>query len=377
MTESFPSRNVERIVALTRDLMLIPGTLSRPDDRRQCYEFVKNHLESLEHIRVREYECNGIPSLVATTPGHAEPKVLLCAHLDVIGHPDPHVYRSRIEGGRIVGPGAGDMKGALAIILEVFRAVHSRHPDASLGVAVTADEETGGEHGVGYLFREVGIRCETAMIPDGGSLNEVTVEEKGILHLKIMCEGHAAHAARPWLGDNPIEHLMDRLTDLRAFFDNMKRDEDSWYPTCAVTIIGTENETRNRVPSHAEAVLDIRFPPPHTVGQLMERIRAILGPRVVAEPVIQAEPTHLSPDPLYIKVTEEITGQSVTLVRDDGGSDARYMCDYNIPVMMSRPIVGNLHAEDEWIDIASMDTFYRVYERYLERKLGLPPACPP
>ena len=109
----------------------------------------------------------------------------------------------------------------------------------------------------------------------------------------------------------------------------------------------------------------------------MDRIRAILGPRIVAEPIIQAEPTHLSPDPLYCAATEEITGQPVTLVRDDGGSDARFMCAYDIPVMMSRPLVGNLHAEDEWIDIASMDTFYGIYVRYLERKLGLPPESPP
>jgi succinyl-diaminopimelate desuccinylase len=36
---------------------------------------------------------------------------------------------------------------------------------------------------------------------------------------------------------------------------------------------------------------------------------------------------------------------------------------------MSRPLVGNLHAGDEWIDIASMETLYRIYERYLESKL--------
>lgn len=38
---------------------------------------------------------------------------------------------------------------------------------------------------------------------------------------------------------------------------------------------------------------------------------------------------------------------------------------------MSRPLVGNLHAPDEWIDIDSMVTYYRVCEAYLAERLGV------
>ncbi|HEX9444320.1 MAG TPA: M20/M25/M40 family metallo-hydrolase, partial [Candidatus Binatia bacterium] len=75
-------------------------------------------------------------------------------------------------------------------------------------------------------------------------------------------------------------------------------------------------------------------------------------------------------DPLYLAATEEITGSPVKLIREHGGSDARFICRHGIPVIMTRPFVGNLHAENEWIDIASMETLYRIYERYLEKKLG-------
>jgi succinyl-diaminopimelate desuccinylase len=79
----------------------------------------------------------------------------------------------------------------------------------------------------------------------------------------------------------------------------------------------------------------------------------------------------VSPDPLFLAATEEVTGKPVTLIREHGGSDARFVCGYGIPVIMSRPYVGNLHAENEWIDIASMETLYRIYERFLEKKLRL------
>lgn len=362
----------QRIIALTRDLVLIPSIPSRPDDRRRCYEFVRNHLEAEDAVQVIEFEDRGIPSLMATARDCREPDLLICAHLDVITHPDIRFYRSEIRGGRIIGPGAGDMKGTLAIVMELFRAVHRQNPGASLGLAVTSDEEMGGESGIGFLFRQCGLRCGNALIPDGGSLNEITVDEKGIIHLKISTHGHPAHAARPWLGDNPIERLMTGLERVRALFESWQGTDDHWYPTCSVTVIGTENTTTNRIPSDAHAFLDIRFPPPHTVEGVLAKVRECLDLRIITEVVVSAEATHLLPDPLYREITEEITGRPARHVRESGGSDARFICDVGIPVQMSRPLVGNLHAADEWIDIDSMVTFYRICEAYIRAKLGLP-----
>lgn len=371
VTDIDPRQNIqERLVALTRDLILIPSNTAHPQERQRCYEFIKNHLEALEHIEVREFEHNGIPSLVAAPPGCARPRILMCGHLDVITHPDVTAYRSQIKDGRIYGPGAGDMKGALAVLLEVFRNIHTQLPNAPLGIAVTADEETGGESGIGFLVREKGLRCGAAMIPDGGSLNEITIEEKGILHLTLECHGHSAHAARPWLGENPIEKMMGRLYALQTFFRELKKGRGHWYPTCSLTVVGTENKTANRIPSNATAVLDIRFPPPYTLNKMLKDVKQICGPDVKAEVIIGAEPTRLSPDPDYAKVTAALTGQEVRQVRDDGGSDARFLAAEGVPVMMSRPLVGDLHSEDEWIDIESMVTLYRIYEQYLLMKLG-------
>ncbi|MDA0991762.1 MAG: M20/M25/M40 family metallo-hydrolase, partial [Verrucomicrobia bacterium] len=182
-----------RLIALTRDLMLIPSSARRPHDRERCYAFVRNHVEALDHLDLRCYRQADIPSLLAVPEGVESPEVLLCGHLDVIDHSDPEVYRSHVTESRIVGPGAGDMKGSLAIMLEVFLSIHGRFPHASLGLLITADEETGGESGVRYLFEDIGFRCGTVLLPDGGSLGEIVSEEKGALHLRLACDGHAAH----------------------------------------------------------------------------------------------------------------------------------------------------------------------------------------
>ena len=114
----------------------------------------------------------------------------------------------------------------------------------------------------------------------------------------------------------------------------------------------------------------MRFPPPWALDKLLGKIKDILGDRIQVNTLISAEPTDLSPDPLYQRVTEEVVGKKPLLIRDDGGSDARYFALKGIPVMMSRPFVGNLHAEDEWIDIDSMALFYQIYEQYLKQRLG-------
>ncbi|MFQ5580620.1 MAG: M20 family metallopeptidase [Nitrospiria bacterium] len=361
----------ERLIALTRDLILIPSIPSRPDDRQRCFEFIKNHLESIEHIEVKEYQKDGFPSLIAAPKGCVHPDILMVGHLDVITHPDISVYRSEIKEGRIYGPGSGDMKGQLSILIEIFRHIHSLSRDASLAIAVTSDEEVGGESGIGYLVKEEGIRCNEAMIPDGGGLNRITIEEKGILHLEAVCHGHTAHAARPWLGQNPIEHLMDQLRRLRTFFDEKKEAGTNWHPTCAVTMIRTENQTINRIPDSAAAALDVRFPSPYTSRKLLTEINRILGEGIFVNVIISAEATELSPDPMYLKMTETVTGLQAKLVKDHGGSDARFLAAFGIPVIISRPTVGNLHAEDEWIDINSMTAFYQIYEKFLIQRLKI------
>ena len=97
------------------------------------------------------------------------------------------------------------MKGALAIMLELFREHRRKNPDASLALLVTSDEETGGDAGVRHLFDDLGFRCGTVLVPDGGSLTEITIEEKGLLQIEMIIRGHTAHAARPWLAQNELE----------------------------------------------------------------------------------------------------------------------------------------------------------------------------
>lgn len=365
-----------RLTALTRDLILIQSTDALPEERARCFQFLRIHLESLEGVTIRNYEDKGYESMVVLPDGVEAPEVLFCGHLDVIDHPELAHYESWLKDGRIVGPGAGDMKGAVAIMLELFRSLHRKHPGISLGLAITSDEEQGGESGLRYLVEEKGLRCGQAVIPDGGSLRELTVEEKGILHLRVKSRGHAAHAARPWLGANALAQLMEGVLAVEKYFERFRPPDydddggpaDHWFATCALTQAHTDNETVNRIPAEAEAVLDVRFPPPESVEGMRTQIIKVLGDGLELETIVSAEPTHLDPDPLFRAVTEEIAGGPVSMVKASGGSDSRFLRVHGIPANLSRPLVGELHSEEEWIDVESMVTYYRICEAYVLRK---------
>ncbi|MEM1441490.1 MAG: M20/M25/M40 family metallo-hydrolase [Verrucomicrobiota bacterium] len=367
-----------QLVQLTRDLVLIESTDARPEERRRCFQLIRNHLEEIEGIELRTLEKNGYESLVILPQGCDRPEVLFCGHLDVVEHPDPESYRSEVREGRIYGPGTGDMKGQLAILVQLVRELWRETPGLPVGLAISSDEEKGGESGVKFLVEEVGLDAGVAVIPDGGSLTDIIIEEKGILHLELRSKGEAAHAARPWLGDNALERLMatvDRIqkTMFEPFRPERVLADDlatHWFPTCSLTMVESPNDSPNRIPEEAVATLDVRFIPPATAESVLAEMAKLLPEGVTLHPLVSADPTHLAPDEEFIAATREVAGVEPRIVRACGGSDGRFFFGKGIPVMLSRPRVGNLHGHDEWIEIDSMVDYFEICRRYVKKRVA-------
>jgi succinyl-diaminopimelate desuccinylase len=373
MIEIEPDNLREQLIQLTRDLVMVPSSAERPDDIERALEIVRHHVDDLPGVGVQLYRSEGNPSIAAMPEGSPTAcDILLCAHVDVVSHGNASFYRPEVQDSRIIGPGAGDMKGQLAILISLFRAAHHLRSGLSLGLVVTSDEEVGGMHGIRHLLEDVGLRCGTAIIPDGGSIDRFPVAEKGILHLRVQIAGMAAHAARPWLGHNALQrvsHILRRLEQAFPLPETTASDEH-WYPTCVPTVLQTANASINRIPPSAELLLDCRFPPPFTAEEMCARVRTLLAPKDQLEVIIAAEPSALNPDPEFLRIVSEVSGLPAREIRESGGSDGRFFAAHGIPVILSRPEVGNLHDRDEWIDIPSMLLYYRIAATYLNRRFS-------
>jgi succinyl-diaminopimelate desuccinylase len=118
---------------------LISYDTSRPEEIRSAAGFVKGWLESRD-IEVRHHDHNGLPVLVAEvgpparasttgTPAQEVPCVVLHGHLDVVpGRPEQ--FEPRVEGDRLIGRGAYDMKGGLAAMMCALKDVGLREARA-------------------------------------------------------------------------------------------------------------------------------------------------------------------------------------------------------------------------------------------------------
>jgi len=351
------------IVALTRNLILIPSSTGRDPDISRVLAFVQNHID-LADIETNHYQQNGHPSIVLLPKGITKPKIMLNGHLDVVALPNAQ-YHSEIKDGKIIGPGAGDMKGAIAVMCEVFRNLHINYPGISLGLSITTDEEIGGYNGVAYLLKEQKLSCDIAIIPDSGSINKLTIAEKGVLHIEVVAKGIAGHGARPWHCDNAAEILFDYYQSVKQIFSQETHTENHWHPTCAMTVIHTDNNVANRIPDNAMCIFDIRFPMPYTPQRILDALKEICPNKISLKIIMSAHPTEFKPDPLYASITETITGKPVKYVKTDGGSDARFFHEAGIEAILARPIVGNTHTENEWVDIESLMQLYQIYEQYI------------
>ncbi len=121
----------------------------------------------------------------------------------------------------------------------------------------------------------------------------------------------------------------------------------------------------------ANCIMDIRFPLPYSADSILTDIKNIINKQTEISIIVVANPTNLNPDPLFFQISEQITGMKPKLNRSHGGSDGRFFSYHDIPVIISRPLVGNLHAENEWINIESMETLYKIYSLYVKAKLNL------
>src|SRR5918998_3594421 len=95
---------------------LIAFDTSSAEGVKQCSGFVRGWLEARD-IVAHHLDVHGLPVTVADVgPQDAEITLLLHGHLDVVPGRDEQ-FEPRLDGDRLYGRGAYDMKGALAAML--------------------------------------------------------------------------------------------------------------------------------------------------------------------------------------------------------------------------------------------------------------------
>ncbi|HEX2273470.1 MAG TPA: M20/M25/M40 family metallo-hydrolase, partial [Acidimicrobiales bacterium] len=196
------------LLALTAALVDIPSVSHAEKAVTDHLHAVLASVPWLEVTRVGE-------NLVARTSRGHDWRLILAGHTDTV--PPNDNQRARVEGDVLWGLGAADMKGGVAVLVELARTVAEPAVDVTY-VFYECEEVDSRFNGVERLFRE----RPDLLVGDAAVLAEPTgarVEAgcQGTMRAQVTMTGTRAHSARAWLGRNAVHRLAPVLSALAAY----------------------------------------------------------------------------------------------------------------------------------------------------------------
>lgn len=297
------------------------------------------------------------------------PTVVFNAHFDTVpveeGDWTFDPFGAETEDGRLYGRGANDSKARIAsytLALRTLSAADAVPEEATLALAITNDEETGGHAGAGYVAEEV-IQPDYAIVE--GSSETISNAGCGVLHVRVDVKGTSAHAGRPDDGDNAVVaagRLVAALDDYAAELAERESDVvgvDG--PTCTPATVEGGRKT-NIVPSSASFTVDRRIVPDEdpddAESELRDRV-AVAAADVDADvdvsvtTVLRADPYYFDPDDAHIRAlkanADAMLDREVPVEGTQGFTDARFFAAAGAACVHFGPgdSESNAHGADE------------------------------
>jgi succinyl-diaminopimelate desuccinylase len=348
---------------------LISYDTSRPEELAAAAAFVKGWLEARD-IEVREHAHNGLPVLVADVgaSGAASPTVILHGHLDVVPGFEEQ-YEPRVEGDRLIGRGAYDMKGGLAAMMCVVRDCAEQDGVRVRFLCVPDEEAEDVDARSTDELVSAGMRGDFAITGEPTNLH-IGIQAKGVLAMRIEVRGRSAHGSTPWEGDSAVLKAIDVFRQIEAMPFARESSELFDRPSINLGRIAG-GDAFNKVPDRCEMVVDIRFLPGQDPGAILAAIRAL--PDVTVARTLTRAPANVARTNPYVRALRDAVARTLDdealSVGRDGASDAVSFLEAGIPAVELGPVGGGHHGPDEWVSLASL-------QRYREALAGFVRTLP-
>jgi succinyl-diaminopimelate desuccinylase len=189
--------------------------------------------------------------------------LVLNTHLD---HVDPgeldrwsvDPYSAVIQGDRILGRGACDIKGPMAVQIYAMAALKrfSVVPKRDIVFTGVVQEEVGGA-GAKYWIDHLNYPVELVILGEP-SENNLSLGHRGILQITIKFPGKSRHASAPDDGSNPNYAVATFLNRIRKHQAELSSHPLLGSTTVAPTILEVDTRSLNVTPAWTRVVLDFR-----------------------------------------------------------------------------------------------------------------------
>jgi len=220
------------------------------------------------------------------------PLVLLAGHLDTVPAQDNRPGRR--EGGAVHGLGAADMKGALAVMLELARAGVGGAVDLAYLFFGREELPVAESALTPLLAREPAVLEADLVVMMEPTANAVQAGCLGNVNATWTFHGRSGHSARPWLADNALERAARAVLALAGVpreqhaFDGLTFTEAATVTTLHGGIAG------NVIPDRAVAHVNYRYPPGMSAPGAEARLHAWCDPHgeLVVDSNAPSAPVH-------------------------------------------------------------------------------------
>jgi acetylornithine deacetylase len=369
---------------LLRDLVALPSVNPMGRDlpeeiifehRVTAYleDFFKGLGVPFERQRVADRRENIVARFQA--PG-AKRTILLEAHQDTVPIDNMTIepFGARIEGDRLFGRGACDIKGGMAAMLAAFARVAREKPKGAcnLIMACAVDEEFTFLGILELMKRRV--QADMAVVAEPTDLNIVHAH-KGVMRWHLSTTGRSCHSSRPERGINALYRMGRVLVALERYADQLRsRGADPLLGPATMSVGRIEGGTSvNTVPDRCTIEIDRRLLPGEDPEAAPGRLLAFLKQEGIDFPVIN-DPPWMSKCALGPELSGELVGllgRAIDAVKGSHkveavpyGTDASTIAEGGIPAVVFGPgDINKAHTCDEWVPLGEVEQASEILYR--------------
>jgi succinyl-diaminopimelate desuccinylase len=256
----YPMKTLEETLTWLVDIPSVTG-----DEARICTAIATRLYPALGRDAVVRFS-NSL--IVGRRTGR--PLLLLAGHLDTV--PSQGQGPAQVEGGRVRGLGAADMKAGLAVMIHLLEDPGIQAgPYDVFGIFYAGEEgPSSGNQLEEVLTRAAWVsQAEFAVVlePSDG---ELQIGCNGIINATVSFEGRSAHSARPWLGENAVTKAGEWMTRLHQM-EPAEVDIDGMVYREVISVTRASGGIANNIiPPRFDLNVNYRFPPTRSLKEAEE-----------------------------------------------------------------------------------------------------------
>jgi succinyl-diaminopimelate desuccinylase len=293
------------------------------------------------------------------------PRVVLAGHFDVVKtlHDGP----ARVEGDRIYGAGAADMKSGLAVMLCLLEDLSRGSIPKVQPTFVFYEREEGPflENRLGEVLEHFpALQTADLAVCLEPSSNGLQLGCMGSVHARVHFRGRTSHSARPWQGENAIHKSGAFLSRLGARAPHDVTIEGMLYREVISATLAEGGRGRNIVPDNFTLNVNHRFAPGRTADDAIADLQAMVQGEADIE-VFDRSPS--APPCLEHPLVQALIAEGVEGVEPkQAWTDVARFASVGVAAVNLGPgTQSQAHQANEWTDRGALDRCLRLFRRWL------------